>query len=221
MMRAAKRRVGAPPEPGTAKIGLEKQLREETRAFCVKWHRWFWGEDQFQGLDYATERAQWVQTRDLENKARPVLHRAKRSLEEVLTFLDHYEPGTGGLYSEGLLAMKPSILRALQRFDGASASRMIVEPSRTHWLRDKVFRQFSDGRRPHEIPVFELAVYSILGGWWPNSVRVRAPRLDIRKGQSVATVLSEEQKNIRAALKQLEKLNRYGAALAERLRREH
>jgi hypothetical protein len=224
----------AEPIASKEPIDVLKQLKRDTLKFCGDWYEWRWRDRNW--LDARPEMEAWTQVNEFEAKATSVRRHAQDALTELLKFVDSYEKGTGGLISEGLaLAARPSRVVLRRMHDGIVINLPIVEPSRTQLLRRiatmyvipdgyRVIEIVNQGPKPVpsrfrrddleyakkfiDIKPRELAVYTLLAGFWPTSIKVaenpergarKALLLGNGKGVSVSQVLTEEQKYVRKA----------------------
>lgn len=222
----------AEPIPSREPIDVLKQLQRETLKFCGDWYEWRWRDRNW--LDERSRLQAWQRSRKVEDKARSVRDRAQNALLAVLDFVDSYEPGTGRFASEGLARAARSARVCLARMGDGVIGGPVVEPSRTQLLRRieamyvvprgyRVLRVVHQGPKPladrfrredivyakkfSDIEPRELAIYTLLAGFWPTSIKVGKPDGRARQelllghgqGVSVSRVLSEEQKYVRKA----------------------
>jgi hypothetical protein len=177
------------PKPSRTKLNSMKQLRQAVRAHCVAWWTWRHGEiPQLARLQVVKgARHLYAAGTAPEERAQKELYRLRAALKAAVALVDG-APGGSGRSAFGVLLDNRDVLVALLRQLEIKAPAP-DRPSRRGWLESGTCYDAS-------APAEHLAVYSLLAGWWPESVKVG----DEDEGASVATVLDAEKKLILAAL---------------------
>jgi len=112
-----KPRQGPEPKPSGDKLYRLKELQKETRAHCLAWYRWRWGEEP--ALDFKAMHDAWIASREIERRARGIRDALRGKLAAVEAFAAEYAQGSGGEVAEGLLRAAPAMRNASHRLEAA------------------------------------------------------------------------------------------------------
>ena len=185
-------------KPSRDKVFTLKELKEDTEEYCHKWYAARWGvpfDLSLSGLDYRGRLADWEKVSENERRAYQVLANLKTAIKEALTESSWAKSHPYvGFHAQALKEVEPHLLEAEKAMSFTWGTKVpVVEPTRREWLTLVV-----EPRIGSSIEIEDLARYSILAGFWPATVP--GERLPIALGISVTRALSEEKRNIRAAV---------------------
>jgi|GEM_PF-3376043 len=202
------------PKPSTEKFYALSQLQVATLSYCKEWWQWRWGapfDAALSGLDFRWSLDNWPKVAENERSAYGVLAKLREAIQDALSESAWAKSHPHvGFHAQALKEAEPHLreaLKAMTEFAFASEVPM-TQPTRREWITTIVEPRFGT-----TLEVEELARYSLLAGFWPATVP--GERLPIESGVSVVRALSEEKKNIRAALQDLAERRRCDLAELE------
>lgn len=200
------------PIPNGEDYSTIRQLKQATFDHCLAWWEWRWSETFSTvafGLDYSGRLNAWGKVAKNEREAYRVVDRLQRAIREALdqeSWIRKADPFTG-FHGQALKRAAPHLEAAEKAMSAFawSAGVPVIEPSRREWLGRVASRCTAEdlpgyARSLAEIPLAELAIYSILAGFWPTSIP--GPRIPVDGDHpvTVVRVLGEERKYLRKAL---------------------
>jgi len=184
------------------KLYDEALLRSRTREHALKVYEKRWGvltQADASTLDIEAWMRAWERAAELEKRAQKhfidrrgaVYHALKDAAALV------HECRTNGLpMGEAIQILEqcaPAFLRALETIKQkralAQTEKDLERPARVTWIRNQLEPYYPNDDALAAAPREELAVLSIVGGWWPDSMFGTAVR---NHGKSIENVLAAE-----------------------------
>lgn len=206
------------PKPSSERFHTLSRLKGATLAYCKEWWQWRWStpfDAALSGLDFRGSLEAWPKVSENEGNAYKVLASLHHAIEWALSESDWAKSHPHvGFHAQALKEAEPHLRAAKRAISGfAFATQVpVIQPTRREWITSIVEPRFGT-----TLDADELALYSFLAGFWPNTVpndREKQP-LRFAAGITVLRTIGEEKKNIRAALRDIAEMRRIDLAELE------